>query len=148
MAYQSQGVKLFWSTLAYTTNGSTAGINATATQLVGEVTDFTGPGGAAAVIDITHLQSTAKEKMIGLRDEGQVSMSLNFNATDTGQVNLIADRASRTKRNALIKFADSDTNAVAFGGYCLQFSISGAVDNKISANAVIEIDGAVSYTTG
>lgn len=137
MAIEAQGTKLFWST---STAQSTA-------QEIGEVTDFTGPGGAAAIIDITHLQSTAKEKLVGLRDEGQLSLSLNFNATQVGQVALRADRATRTKRKVVIKFSDTATNAAVFDGYCQQFSITGSVDNKVAANCVIEIDGAVTYTT-
>jgi len=121
--------------------------------LIGEVTDFTGPGGAAAVIDITSLDSTAKDKLMGLRDEGQLSMSINFNATDAGQVALKDDRAARTKGKYIIKLTDVATGSSAFpsyayfNGYCLQYSISGAVDNKVSGNAVIEIDGPVIWTT-
>lgn len=138
MAYQSQGTKFFWSA---TTAQSSA-------VQIGSVTDFTGPGGQAAVIDITHLGSTAKEKMMGLRDEGQLTLTLNYDATNTGQVALLADRANRAKKKALIKFSDTSTHIAVFDGYCLGFSITGAMDNKVSANAVIEIDGAVTFSTG
>ena len=138
MAYQSQGTKFFWSaTTAQSSNVQ-----------IGSVTDFTGPGGQAAVIDITHLTSTAKEKMMGLRDEGQLTLTLNYDATNTGQAALLADRASRSKKKALIKFSDTATHIAVFDGYCLAFSITGAMDNKVSANAVIEIDGAVTFSTG
>lgn len=137
MALESQGTKFFWST---STAQSTA-------QLVGEIVDFNGPGGAAAVIDVTHLGSTAKEKMMGLPDEGQVSMSVNYNPTDAGHVALISDRSSRTMRKALIKFNDTATHAAVFDGWCLQYSIQGAVDAKVQANIVIEISGAVTHTT-
>jgi len=139
MAIEAQGTKLFWST---STAASTS-----ASALIGQVTDFTGPGGQAGVIDITHLESTAKEKMIGLRDEGQLSMSLNFQATNVGQVALRTDRAARTKKKVTMKFSDTSTSIAVFKGYCLSFSISGAVDNKVTANAVIEITGAVTYST-
>jgi len=137
MAMETQGCKFFWSA---STAQSTA-------QKVGEVTDFSGPGGAAAVIDITHLESTAKEKLIGLRDEGQLSLTLNYNATDTGQIALIADRASRSKRKALLKFTDDATHCAVFDAYCQQFSVAGAKDDKITANTVLEITGAVNFTT-
>ena len=137
MGMESQGCKFFWS----------ASTSQSSAVQIAEVTDFNGPGGAAAVIDISHLESTAKEKMIGLRDEGQLSMTLNYNATDTGQVALKADRASRTMRKALLKFNDTATNAAVFDAYCMQFQVQGAVDNKITANAVLEITGAVTWTT-
>jgi len=138
MAYEAQGCAIYTST---------NGIVRTTDTKIGEVTDFTGPGGAAAVIDITHLGSTAKEKMVGLRDEGQLSMTMNFVATDVGQIAFISDRASRTKRTYVLKFNDAATHGCDFQGYAMQFSIAGAVDNKITANAVIEISGAVTYTT-
>jgi hypothetical protein len=137
MAMESQGTKLFWS--ATTAVSSAVQVN--------EVTDFNGPGGAAGIIDISHLQSTAKEKLIGLRDEGQLSFSLNYNATDTGQLSLITDRAARTKKKCLLKFNDSVTHCARFDAYCMQFAITGAVDDKIAANAVLEITGAVTYST-
>jgi len=139
MAIEAQGTKLFWSTATAASTSSSA--------LIGEVTDFTGPGGSAGVIDITNLQSTAKEKLIGLRDEGQLSMTLNFSATDVAQMNLRTDRAARTKKRVTMKFVDTNTCIAVFKGYCLSYSISGAVDNKITANAVVEITGAVTYST-
>ena len=139
MAWESQNTRLYWS--------SSTARSTTVDALIGEVTDFTGPGGAAAVIDVTHLLSTAKEKLPGLRDEGQLSMSLSFAATNTAQKAMINDRAARNRRCWQIHFSDTATS-VCFGkGYVLQFSVSGAVDQKVSANAVIEIDGAVSWTT-
>ena len=139
MAIESQGVKVFWSTSTAASTSTTAD--------VGQITGFAGPSGSAAVIDITNLGSTAKEKMVGLRDEGQLSLDLNFQATDAGQANLITDRAERNKRKVTIKFTDSATSVAVFDGYCIGFSISGALDDKVTANAVIEIDGAVTWTT-
>lgn len=143
MAFESQGTEFYWSSSTAASTG--------AGNLVGEVTDFSGPGGQASVIDVTNLGSTAKEKLVGLRDEGQVSMTLNLSFSDAGQTALRADRASRTKRKCVIKFNDSATDAARtkaiFDGYCMGFSITGAVDNKVSANAVIEITGAVTYSS-
>lgn len=143
MAFESQGTEFFWST-------STAASTASG-SLVGEVTDFSGPGGQANVIDVTHLLSTAKEKLVGLRDEGQLTMSLNLSFTDAAQIALRADRATRTMRKCVIKFNDNTTDAAKtkaiFDGYVLGFSVTGAVDNKVSANAVIEITGAVTYSS-
>ena len=135
------------------TGSATQTINQYTMTRVGEITDFTGPGGAAAIIDITHLGSTAKEKLPGLRDEGQLSMTLNFNATDTGQTGLRTDRAGRVKNHYDIIFKDCEWTASAlpsmayFFAYCMQFSITGAVDDKVGANAVLEITGPVEYTT-
>ena len=138
MSIESQGVKLFWSA---STSYSTA-------QQVGEVRSFNGPTGSANVIDITHLGSTAKEKLIGLRDEGQLSMDVNLNTSDAAQTALRADRASRALRKAAIKLTDASTSTLVFDAYCSGFSITGQVDQQIMANVVLEIAAAVTWTTG
>jgi len=143
MAFESQGTEFFWSTATTVASTSTS-------CMVGEITDFSGPGGQAAVIDVTNLNSTAKEKLVGLRDEGQLSLSLNLSFSDTAQGTIRTDRANRTKRKVVIKFNDSTVDLTRtkalFDAYCLGFSVSGAVDNKVSANAVIEITGPVIYS--
>lgn len=122
-------------------------------ESIGEVTDFTGPGGAAAVIDLTGLQSTAKEKLMGLRDEGQLTLNVNFNATDAGQVGLRSDRADRRKGLYDMVFTDITPSASVipsncwFQGYCLNYNISGAVDQKVAAAITLEIDGPVVMAT-
>jgi hypothetical protein len=143
MAFESQGTEFFWSTATTVASTSTS-------CLIGEITDFSGPGGQASVIDVTNINSTAKEKLVGLRDEGQLSLSLNLSFSDTAQNTIRTDRANRTKRKCVIKFNDSTDDKTKTKAlmdcYCLGFSISGAVDNKVSANAVIEITGPVLYS--
>lgn len=122
-------------------------------QTIGSITDFAGPGGQAAVIDITHIQSTAKEKMMGLRDEGQLTLTMNYDPTDAGQAGLISDRAARERRIFDMLFTDINYSATGlpsrawFYGYPIGFSISGSMDGKVAANAVIEIDGPVLWST-
>jgi len=108
---------------------------------LGEVVDWSGPGGSATVIDKTHLKSTAIEKMIGLPDEGQFTFSLNCEFDDVGQIAFRAARASRARKHFKVEYADGTTQS--FYGYALAFSTSGAVNDKVKASATIEIDGAV-----
>jgi hypothetical protein len=140
MGVGSHGSRAFWSA---TTAASTA-------IPIGEVVDFSGPGGQAAVIDITHLLSTCKEKIMGVADEGQLTLGLNFEATSTGQRLMQTDRSARNKKKCSIKMPTSGgaTAQAVFDGYCLGFTVSGAVDSKQSANVVIEISGQVTWTTG
>ena len=137
MAIEANGSKFFWSA---STSQSTA-------QQVGEVIDFGGLGGGAAAIDITDLGATSHRRLPGLPDDGPLTLSLNYNATDTGHLALIADRSARVRRAALIKFHDSDTHAAAFKGYCTDYVVTGALDDKVSANVSILIDNGLTYTT-
>jgi hypothetical protein len=107
---------------------------------IGEVIDFDGPGGSASVIDTTHLTSTAKEKMIGLADEGQFTFSLNAAFDNAGQSAFRTSRTARTRKHYKVTY--SDATVQMFYGYAMAFSTSGGVDDKVNASATIEIDGA------
>ena len=139
MPIESQGIGLFWST---TTSLSTASQCA-----IGGVQSFSGPSGSAGVIDITSLGSTAKEKMIGLRDEGQLSFEVNLLTSSSGQNHLREDRASRSKRRFTIDLHDDSTTKINGEAYCTGFSISGGVDNVVKGSIQLEITGPVLYTT-
>ena len=62
---------------------------------VGNVQDFTPDGGTATVIDVTNMDSTAKEKRQGLQDNGNYSLTYDADYTDVGQLRLIAARAAQ-----------------------------------------------------
>ncbi len=124
---------------AYTSDGTATPALYTA---VGEVVDWDGPGGTSSIINVTHLQSTAHEKMAGLLDEGQYTMSINWDlGNDAGQQACNAARLARTKLGWRLTY--SDGTAQTWQGYCIGFSSSGAVDDKVNADITIEITGAV-----
>ena len=86
---------------AITAQGITiARFGTTTFETIPNVVSFQGPGGQASVIDVTNLASTAKEKRVGLRDEGQLSLSLHFNPDDTVHQGLRTDRANRVRRQS------------------------------------------------
>lgn len=111
---------------------------------IGNVTGFNGPGGAASVIDITNLDSTAKEKRMGLPDEGQFKIDFNYDPDNTAHIALRNARKSRTRTEFKLKLTDTTNTNLVFYGYVLSFEISGAVDAVIKGVMTIEIDGAVS----
>ena len=84
MAFGAKNTKLFWSTSTAASTSSSA--------LVGGLMSFDGPAGSSPVIDITNLASTAREKLVGIQDEGQVSGELLFLPTDVAQISLRTDR--------------------------------------------------------
>ncbi len=128
---------------------------------IGEVTQFSVPSGSPSIVDITHLQSTAKEKMLGMIDEGQMTFGFQYSvatestaSTDSLHAALQTDRANRTKRTFDVLLTDylntTDSSAVPskalFDGYVTGFSLSGAVDGKVEGNVTIEIDGEVRWS--
>jgi hypothetical protein len=153
---EAQGNKLFWvvgstgplSTVE-NTSASTAGTTVGG-ALIGQVVAFNGPSGSAAKVDVTNLASTGKEYLMGLRDEGDISMDVIYDPADVGHAQMFADRGSRTKRGWIIKVSTGgSTSGQKLGGqgFCTGFAVSGAVDDAVKATITIAITGAVGQSS-
>lgn len=127
---------------AITAQGITiARMGSSAFEAIPNVVSFQGPGGQASVIDVTNLASTAKEKRVGLRDEGSLSLTLHFDPDNAVHQGLRNDRANRTRQAFRITFTDEDPTQWTLNGYVTQFSVQGGVDAVLEASVTIEIDG-------
>lgn len=130
-----------------TTGKAITGDAATATPVewteIGEVTDFSGPDGTANEIDTTHLQSTAKEYLMGLPDEGTISLSINWAPADAGQLAVKAARKARTKKDFKITYSDKST--ASFKGYVMGLSTDAAVDDKVNGSITLRVTGEVKW---
>jgi predicted secreted protein len=133
------------SSNAIETQGTTLGINTSGAlstyTTIPEIKDFSGPGGQAAVIDVTSLSSTGKEKRMGLQDEGQLSFNIFYVPDNAQHVALRAARAARDKRGFKLTFTDS--TVWTFDAYVTSFTVSGSVDGVIEAAVTLEITGAI-----
>lgn len=133
-AIQTQGVVISVS------NGSP-----TTWVAIGNITDFSGPGGTASIIDISNLDSVMKEKMTGLPDEGQLSFNVNLDPDNASHLLLKTIRTARTRAEFKIALTDATPTTLYFFGYVLGFVLSGGVDAAVKAAITIEIDGVVSW---
>lgn len=111
---------------------------------IGNLQDFTPDGGTANVIDVTNLDSTAKEKRIGLQDFGNYSLTYDSDDTDVGQLALIAARASQ----AVVVFKTVYPGGLktrAFQG-CVQKVTEpvAGVDKVLRSTATIVVTGPIS----
>lgn len=113
--------------------------------VIGNVTDFTGPEGSATVIDVTDLDSTAKEKILGIRDEGQFTFGVNYDPSETSHIAVATARASGAVQAFEIDLGS--TNPMTFDGFVLGFSIEGGVDAAMTGSVSVEITGAVTWPT-
>lgn len=127
---------------AYTSGGTATPATYTT---IGEVIDFTGPGGQATVIDVSKLSSTRKEKLMGLPDEGQFTFNLNLDPADTGQLAAKASRNAQTLKGYRLSMQDAGTTVLTWDAYCLAFNITGGVDKQVSASITLEITGEVTW---
>jgi hypothetical protein len=109
-----------------------------------EIKSFSGPGGSATIIDVTDLLSTAKEKRMGLPDEGQLQFTINYIPDNAVHQGLRDDRMDRVERDFRITFTDSSPKTKwDFSAFVSGFSVSGAVDNVVEAQVTLEITGAI-----
>lgn len=110
----------------------------------GDCVSWDGPGGSATVIDSSNLQSVAKEKLMGLPDEGSFTVGFNRDFSDAGQNAMRTARAARQLKN--IRCTYSDGTIGIFKAFVLGFSTSGSVDALVAASATLEISGAYTET--
>jgi hypothetical protein len=111
---------------------------------VASVSGFSGLGGGApAIHDATTLSDAFRRKLVGVRDEGQMSVTLQWHGSDEQFRGMQADRADATLRNFELEFPDGDVAALA--GYVLTFEIGAVSDSAVTVNCNIEIDGAVTW---
>jgi hypothetical protein len=111
-----------------------------------EIKTFSGPGGSATVMDGSDLSSLAREKRMGLNDEGQLSFTINYIPTNTQHALLRTQRASRELTSFQLIFTDTGNTTWDFEAYVNGFSVSGAVDGVVEAQVTLEISGAITET--
>ena len=116
---------------------------------IGEIQNFTGPGGQSADIDVTTLRSTAKEYRRGLQDEGEITFECNLDPADVGQLfcrNARAETASPFgQREFEVVLQDADQTQFSFSAFVKGFSIAGSVDDVVTASLALRITGAVTW---
>lgn len=103
-------------------------------------------GGSAAVMDSTDLDSDAKEKLMGLPDEGSVKLSFNYLEADAGQLAVIAARASQALTSFQIKMRSGRT--FTYDAFVKTAAISTGVDTIVPLEVETEISGAIVEATG
>ncbi len=115
---------------------------------IGEVVSIDGPAGSVNVIDITNLGSTAREKLVGIQDEGQLSMEVlsNFTTGSTGinQWKLRDLRQAGTKGVFDLVLTDQSAtlptpSAYFFEGFVTNYANAVALDDAVKASVGLEI---------
>ena len=105
------------------------------------ITGISGLDGEAGDIDVSTLDSDAKEFLTGLADEGTISLSGNYLPEDPGQEMLRAARLARTIRDFRITFSNGTTGT--FKGNVKTASFDASVDTALAGAFSIKISGVV-----
>lgn len=111
---------------------------------VKEVKTFNLQQAEAADIDVTHLQSAAKEYLTGLQDNGTFGGDMNFVIEDPGQVAMRAAMAAQSEQSFKATFSDGAT--ATFQGFVKSMPLSGGVDQAVTGTFSIKVTGVVTLT--
>ena len=134
----------------FVANGTTfaVGDGASAEQftVLPGVVDFNGPQTSAPEVDATNLDSSAREFLPGLKDNGSIDVTLHLDTQNTQHQTLLNEvgQASSTK-NYKLTFPNSNGNAV-FAAWIQNAPVTGAVDQVVTVNASFRITGDVTWT--
>ncbi|KVN36792.1 hypothetical protein WJ63_35110 [Burkholderia pyrrocinia] len=112
------------------------------------VKSISGFDGAANVIDITDLDSTAKEKMQGLQDNGDFQLEVNRNFKDPGQVAVKKMQGAQETRTFKIEYNDGNKTIHTFKAFVASFGQALGVDGAVTSTIKLTISGDVDETVG
>lgn len=113
-----------------------------------EASDIKLGGVSVSSIDVTHLQSTSKEFIAGLKDNGTCDVSCNF-INGTVQSAMRADmNAGTTSPYKVVITSPSATITIAFSGFLTKYAGPDAkVDGKLEVQMTIKITGDITITS-
>lgn len=107
-----------------------------------EINSVTGPSGTTEQIDVSHMQSTAREYILGLPDFGEFTLEMNWLVNNAVQEGLRSDFINRTTRN--FKLEDhgvSPEEVWTIVGLVTGFSLNFPADDRATASVTIKISG-------
>jgi hypothetical protein len=127
------------------TTGKTITAAGTATSTtftnIVNVRTFSGFDGSATEINVTNLDSLAAEFRLGLVDQGQFTMELDYDSTSAGHVALRSKQVSGVLSN--FKLTVPTLGVITFTAYVKKFSLSGGVDAVAKTQVDLRISGPV-----
>ena len=113
---------------------------------IGRVVSISGVGnGSSTEIDITDLSSTGKEFLLGLKDEGEFTVTLNLDTGNTQQTALRTARDARTLENFELALTDTANTVISFSAYVKTFGIDVGIDDRVPLNVSLRISGAATW---
>lgn len=144
--FTGQETKLYAKASAHTLASLVSG------DLVGEVQNIGDMELSANVIEVSKYGSAYKGKLVGQKDSGTIDISLNWvpdSSTQSAQALMQSSYSSGAKVYFVVVWADAGSGLAAceFSGYVQSYSISQPLEDVVTVNVSINIDGAVTFDT-
>lgn len=124
--------------LTITAAGTATSVTFTA---IANVKTFSGFDGSASEIDVTNLDSTAKEFKLGLVDSGSLSMEIDYKSTEASHIALRAKQVSGVITN--FKVVLPDATSITFTAFVKKFSLQGGVDAVAHTTVDLRLSGSI-----
>jgi len=115
---------------------------------ISEISGISGPSKSRDTIEVTHFQSldSYREFIGGLRDGGDVSLTMNF-TRDTYDI-MNADFEDDEKQVYKIILPDEKNTTFEFQGLVTELPLGAEIGDKVSADCTIKISGKVEEYDG
>lgn len=139
MAYSAQGMLFRFS--------STTGISTATGTSIGEVVSYGFNIPSRSMVDVSHLGSTMETKAPGILKGSQVTLEINYVATDAGQVVLKNAAISTVVQSLWIGFTDGAKTALAVDGYVSGFNVGGGMNDKNKLSITFDVINPTSWGT-
>ena len=94
---------------------------------------------------MTNLSSTAKEKRLGLVDNGGFSLGIHHSNADAGQAALQARRLDGAAVNMKVILPSGTTPTASFSALIKKFSKNAAVDGVVEGSVDVTVNGAITW---
>lgn len=104
---------------------------------------WNGFDGQASELDVSNLDSAAKEFRLGLVDFGTLQLEFDQDNSDSGQAILRAAYEGSLQKQ--FKITLPNTNTATFNAYVRKFTSQGGVDQVVKRMAELRITGAVTW---
>lgn len=109
-------------------------------------------GGKNDLVEVTNLDSRAKEYIYGLSDGKELTFDINYDRTNAQHLGLISDQVARTTRNFELFFPDVPDaspragQVMSFAALVIDTSVGGGPNEARTMSATLKISGAVTIT--
>ncbi len=128
---------------------TTVAAGTTPTEAIAQIESMDGPDASRAEIDVTTLDSTAKEYRVGPREGGTMTLGVTWDpVTPTTSHQWLKNRYDDGQQGLFrIEWPGSSGTAITFRGYVSSFSPSFPMEDKIVANVNVKVTDAITWPT-
>ena len=131
---------------AFSAQGSVITINGIE---IGEVVEFGGPETERPQVDATHLRSTSREYIGGLKDNGEFTLTVNYLPADPGQLELRRCQSLEGTQTFVVTLPN-DANGTPRETWTFQATVngsspSGSVDEVLRREWTMAVSGDIAY---